>query len=170
MTDSEAPAPTSAPTLRNRRTLELLTEFVTEADVGLRRVDEVLMDSARHPITPAALDELLRVFHELVKTSGKLDASDVLELSRGAEALLEAAWAGLVRADRNVVDALFEASLVLRELLDEVWSATVESRTFASTSALEATVSKLTLAHASNAEGARAISSQHFGTAIGSDS
>lgn len=152
---SEAPAPTSAPTVRDPRTLELLTALVTEADAGLRRVDEVLMESVRHPIPPAALDELLRVFHELRRTSGRVDAKDVLELSWQAETLLGAARAGRVVADREVVDALFEASLVLRELLDEVWAATVESRTFASTTALDATVSKLTLAQQSGSVGCR---------------
>jgi chemotaxis protein histidine kinase CheA len=149
---SEAPAPASSPTTRDPKTLELLTEFVTQADVGLRRVDEVLMDSARSPIAPEALGEVLRVFRELKAASGRVDADDVLRLSQQTEALLEATRAGRVHAHREVLDALFEASLVMRELLEEVWSAAVESRTFVSTTALEATVSKLTLAQNSDAD------------------
>lgn len=140
---SEAPVPASSPITRDPKTLELLTDFVTEADVGLRRVDEVLMASAREPITEAALTEILRVFRNVSNVSGRVDAEDVERLSRVTERLLESAARGHLAAHPGLVDALFEASLVMRELLDEVWSAAVESRTFASTRALQATVSKL---------------------------
>lgn len=151
---SEAPAPTSSPITRDPRTLDLLTSLVTEAELGLRRVDEVLMASAREPITPAALNELLRVFRDLTNVSGRVDAEDVLRLSRVTETLIEATSAGRVLFRQDVLDALFEASLVMRELLEEVWSATVESRTFTSARALEATVSKLELANQPSAESA----------------
>lgn len=145
----------SAPITRDPKTLDLLTRFVTEADVGLRRVDDLLMASTRDPMSRAALGEMRQVFHELSHVSRRVEADDVLRLSRVTETLLEATSAGVVVADQAVVDALFEASLVMRELLEEVWSAAVESRTFVSAKALDTTVSKLMLAGESDEEDSR---------------
>lgn len=140
---SESLSPLSSPLSRDPETLKLLANFVAETDVGLRRVDEVLMDSTRTPITRSQIEEVVSVFCVVSSVAGLVDAAEMRRLARATEAVLGALQGGVQLARGGLVDVLFEASLVMRELLDEVWAAAIEGRTFVSLSGLDATIERI---------------------------
>lgn len=140
---SESPSPLSSPLSRDPETLRLLTNFVSETDAGLRRVDEVLMDSTRTPISRNQVEEVVSVFCVVSSVAGLVDAAEMRRLARATEAVLSALQGGMQLARGGLVDVLFEASLVMRELLEEVWAAAIEGRTFVSLSGLDATIERI---------------------------
>lgn len=140
---SDSPYTADGPLSRDPETLRLLTQFAAETDVGLRRVDEVLIDSTRTPITRTQLEELAAVFCVVSRVANLVDAPEMRRLARATESVLQALPSSARAAHAGLVEILFEASLVMRELLEEVWAAAIEGRTFVSLGSMDPAVARI---------------------------
>lgn len=128
---------------RDQATIDLLTDFVAETDVSLARMDEMLMSATRAPMSQAQLQELFRLFHAVKAVARFIDAADVSRVSVAAEAVLDLARTGRLTVQGDVLERLFDASTVLRDLIGEVWTATLEERTFTADGGVDRTIAAL---------------------------
>ena len=116
----QADPDTSAPAGRDAETIELFADFIAEGEEGLGRVDEILLGAEKGVIQDEQVNELFRVFHTVKGVAAFLDASDVTRLAHATETLLDGARTHRIELTGPVLEAVFEASTVMRRLLQQV--------------------------------------------------
>ncbi|HEY3666945.1 MAG TPA: chemotaxis protein CheA [Polyangiaceae bacterium] len=116
---SHGPMPVAAAE-RDAETVELFADFIAEGEEGLARVDEILLDAEKGEIEDERVNELFRVFHTVKGVAAFLDASDVMRLAHTTETLLDGARAHRIQLAGAALEAVFEASTVMRRLLQQV--------------------------------------------------
>lgn len=116
--DERAPADTAHGW--DPETIELLGEFMVEAEEGLDRVDRLLVEAGADSLGEEGVDELFRVFHSIKGGSGFLGLASVTALAHETESLLSLVRRGSLELSGPRVEAVFEATEVMRELLEEV--------------------------------------------------
>ena len=110
----------SSPAGRDAETVELFADFIAEGEEGLGRVDEILLGAEKGDIQDEQVNELFRVFHTVKGVAAFLDAGDVTRLAHATETLLDGARTHRIELTGSVLEAVFEASSVMRRLLQQV--------------------------------------------------
>jgi two-component system, chemotaxis family, sensor kinase CheA len=113
--DSVAVEPTRAG--RDAETVELFADFLAEGEEGLARVDEILLGAEKGELQDEQVNELFRVFHTIKGVAAFLDAREVTRLAHATETLLDGARTHRIELTGPVLEAVFEASTVMRQLL-----------------------------------------------------
>jgi two-component system chemotaxis sensor kinase CheA len=125
-----APAPAPAPmeAVRDAETIELINDFLTEADDSLSKADEILMAVENEGLTSDDVNGLFRIFHTIKGVAGFLDFHDIVALAHTTETLLDRVRQGLVTLVGARLDRVFDATGTMRRLL-AVARAAVETGT-----------------------------------------
>ena len=118
-----AAAPVAASAQRDPETVELIGDFLEESGEGLARADELLLSVERNGPEADKVHALFRVFHTIKGVAGFLELSEVVSLSHTAENLLNLVRDGKLELRGDVFEAVFEATAVLRRLLQRLRSA-----------------------------------------------
>ena len=108
---------------RDAETVGLFGEFLTESAEGLNRVDQILMNAERDGTDRDTVNGLFRVFHTIKGTAGFLELEEVVALAHDTEAMLNRCRENALELRGSVVDAVFDATAALREMLDGVRAA-----------------------------------------------
>lgn len=102
---------------RDAETVELFADFIAEGEEGLTRVDEILLGAEKAQIQDEQVNELFRVFHTLKGVAAFLDVNDVARLAHATESLLDGARTHRIALTGPMLEAIFEASTTMRQLL-----------------------------------------------------
>jgi two-component system, chemotaxis family, sensor kinase CheA len=151
------PAPdTSAPAGRDAETIELFADFIAEGEEGLGRVDEILLGAEKVELEDEQVNELFRVFHTIKGVAAFLDAADVSRLSHATETLLDGARAHKVELTGPVLETVFEASTLMRELFQRVREGVERDHGILAYEALPAVLARIAqVEHGPKAQGRR---------------
>lgn len=144
--DDRAPLPAPSawtPAGRDAETIELFADFIAEAEEGLGRVDEILLGAEKAELEDEQVNELFRVFHTIKGVAAFLDAADVSRLSHATETLLDGARTHKVELSGGVLETVFEASTLMRELLRRVRAAVEGDRAIAACEGLPAVLARI---------------------------
>lgn len=115
-----AALPTAASAQRDAETVELIGDFLEESGEGLARADEMLLAVERGGPEPDKVHALFRVFHTIKGVAGFLELAEVVSLSHTTENLLNHVRDGRLELKGDAFDAVFEATAVLRRLLERL--------------------------------------------------
>ncbi len=105
---------------RDPETLELMAEFLEESTGLLERADETLLAVEATGATAEHINELFRAFHSIKGVGGFIDLAQVCSLAHTTETLLNLAREGRAALAGEVLDRVFDATGVMRQLLAEV--------------------------------------------------
>jgi two-component system chemotaxis sensor kinase CheA len=105
---------------RDPDTLEVIGDFLVEAEDGLSRADELLLELERDGFDAERVNALFRVFHTIKGVAGFVDLRDVATLAHSTEAVLDALRSGLVELSQGHLDVTFEATASMRRMLADV--------------------------------------------------
>jgi two-component system chemotaxis sensor kinase CheA len=106
---------------RDAETIELVGDFLGESNDALARADEILL-AVEQGGTPGAdgTNALFRVFHTIKGVAGFLELRDIVKLAHTAENLLNAVREGRIALAGEVFDVVFEATALLRAMLERL--------------------------------------------------
>jgi two-component system chemotaxis sensor kinase CheA len=105
---------------RDAETVELIGDFLEESGEGLARADEMLLAVEKDGPESDKVHALFRVFHTIKGVAGFLELSEIVSLAHTTENLLNHVRDGKLELSGDVFDAVFEATAVLRRLLDRL--------------------------------------------------
>jgi two-component system chemotaxis sensor kinase CheA len=128
LSEEAAPPPASAPPTaasarRDAETVELIGDFLEESGEGLARADEMLLAVERGGPAPDKVHALFRVFHTIKGVAGFLELAEIVSLAHNAENLLNHVRDGRLELQGDAFDVVFEATAVLRRLLERLRAA-----------------------------------------------
>lgn len=115
--------PQSLPTIWDEQELELVAEFLSESQESLVGVDQVLLNIERDGPDAERVNRLFRAFHTMKGVASFLRLKQIVELSHNTETMLSSVRSGTLAAEAGVIDLVFDATTLLRSLLDAVKSA-----------------------------------------------
>jgi two-component system chemotaxis sensor kinase CheA len=118
-----AAVPVAASAQRDAETIELIGDFLEESGEGLARADEMLLAVERDGPEEDKVHALFRVFHTIKGVAGFLELTEVVSLAHTAENLLNLVREGSLELRGDVFEAVFEATAVLRRLLQRLRAA-----------------------------------------------
>ncbi|MEM1355087.1 MAG: chemotaxis protein CheA [Planctomycetota bacterium] len=97
--------------------LELTAEFITEACEHLETADECLLTIEDQPDDMDTVNALFRAYHTIKGVAGFLDLADVMHLAHQTENLLDAARQGKFQLAGARLDAVFDATDMMKRLV-----------------------------------------------------
>jgi two-component system chemotaxis sensor kinase CheA len=112
---------------RDAETVDLIGDFIEESTEALTRADELLLGIEKSGPDPAKVHALFRVFHTIKGVAGFLDLVEIVSLAHATEGLLNLARDKQLDLDGEAFDVVFDATALLRRMLDELHKA-VEAR------------------------------------------
>ena len=74
---------------RDPDTLEVIGDFLVEAEDGLAKADDLLLELERDGFEAERVNAIFRVFHTIKGVAGFVDLRDVATLAHATEALLD---------------------------------------------------------------------------------
>jgi two-component system, chemotaxis family, sensor kinase CheA len=108
---------------RDSETIELIGDFLEESGEGLARADEMLLAVERTGPEADKVHALFRVFHTIKGVAGFLELNEIVALAHTTENLLNLVRDGRMELRGDVFEAVFEATAVLRRLLQRLRAA-----------------------------------------------
>ncbi len=100
--------------------LEILTDFVSEAEDNLETIEVELIELEQDPGNTDIINNIFRPFHTIKGVSGFLDLKKINRLSHSTENLLDSARSGDLEIDGRIADAILESVDLLKQLLGTV--------------------------------------------------
>ena len=100
--------------------MEILTEFVSEADENLDTIEVNLMDLEQDPANKDIINDIFRSFHTIKGVSGFLALKKINKLAHVTENLLDGARGGDYLINRTATDVILEAVDTLTKLISRV--------------------------------------------------
>ena len=97
--------------------LVLIAEFITESCEHLETADECLLTIEEQPDDIETVNALFRAYHTIKGVAGFLDLSDVMHLAHQTENLLDAARQGRFKLEGARLDAVFDATDMMKRLI-----------------------------------------------------
>ena len=94
--------------------LVLIAEFITESCEHLETADECLLTIEEQPEDIETVNALFRAYHTIKGVAGFLDLGDVMRLAHQTENLLDAARQGRFRLEGARLDAVFDATDMMK--------------------------------------------------------
>jgi two-component system chemotaxis sensor kinase CheA len=114
-----APSVPAAPVaaVRDSEIIELLGDFLQEADEGVDKVDALLIEIEQIGVEAERINALFRVFHTIKGVAASLEVFGVTKLAHATETLLDQARSGVVELVGERLERVFEAAALMRRLL-----------------------------------------------------
>lgn len=100
--------------------LELLAEFITEAQEHLDSVDAQLLTIDNNPDDTEALNCVFRSFHTIKGVAGFLDLGEVQRLAHETETMLDVARSGSLKLVGDALELTFVANDALKRMVADV--------------------------------------------------
>lgn len=100
--------------------LQILSDFVEEADENLDTIEVELMDLEQDPSNHDIINNIFRPFHTIKGVSGFLDLKKINRLSHSTETLLDCARNGDFLINATATDAILESVDLLKKLIARV--------------------------------------------------
>ncbi|MBF0257469.1 MAG: chemotaxis protein CheA [Desulfamplus sp.] len=100
--------------------LEILSDFVGEAEENLDTIEVELMELEQDPSNHEIINNIFRPFHTIKGVSGFLDLKKINKLSHSTENLLDCARNGDFLINDTATDAILESVDLLKQLLSRV--------------------------------------------------
>jgi len=97
--------------------VDLVTDFISEANEHLEEADSLLLSLENDPSESSALDGIFRAFHTLKGVAGFLDLKEIGELAHEAENLLDQARKGALSLTGPAMDITFESVDTLKRMI-----------------------------------------------------
>ncbi|MFQ6615109.1 MAG: Hpt domain-containing protein, partial [Fidelibacterota bacterium] len=97
--------------------VDLVTDFISEANEHLEEADALLLTLENDPGESSVLDGIFRAFHTLKGVAGFLDLKEIGELAHVAENLLDQARKGEVELTGPAMDITFESVDMLKRMI-----------------------------------------------------
>ncbi len=117
---------------RHEDDILMLGEFLQESTEGLAQADQLLMEAEQDAGNPEVVDGLFRVFHTIKGVAGFLDLEYILSLAHTTETLLNQVREGNASLEEQVLDSIFDATDLMRMILDDVRDGVENHRAFRS--------------------------------------
>jgi two-component system chemotaxis sensor kinase CheA len=105
---------------RDPDTLEVIGDFLVEAEDGLAKADDLLLELERDGFEAERVNAIFRVFHTIKGVAGFVDLRDVATLAHATEAVLDELRSGVVELSQDHLDLTFEATASMRRMLGDV--------------------------------------------------
>ncbi|MDY0220420.1 MAG: chemotaxis protein CheA [Desulfobacterium sp.] len=100
--------------------IEILVDFVSEADENLDTIEVNLMDLEQDPSNRDILNDIFRPFHTIKGVSGFLSLKKINQLAHATENLLDGARGGEFLINQEVTDVILESVDTLKQLIARV--------------------------------------------------
>jgi len=100
--------------------MEILTEFVSEAEENLDTIEVNLMDLEQDPANKDIINDIFRPFHTIKGVSGFLALKKINKLAHATENLLDGARSGDYLINRTATDVILESVDTLTKLISRV--------------------------------------------------
>ncbi|MCD6378848.1 chemotaxis protein CheA [bacterium] len=123
--------------------IELIGDFLEESEEGLTKADEILMDAENNANDPEMVNALFRVFHTIKGVAGFLDFNEISSLSHKSETMLDMVREGTLKLVGEVLDITFDATDMMRRMINNVHAAVENSEEVASVPELTAMLARL---------------------------
>ena len=120
--DQAAPEPpeTSAPVKISGDDMEILIDFVSEAQENLETIEVNLIDLEQDPENMEIINNIFRPFHTIKGVSGFLSLNKINRLAHATENLLDSARSGDFVINDIATDAILESVDTLKQLMERV--------------------------------------------------
>lgn len=112
--------PPSSRTAWDEQELELVVEFLHESKEATGTVDQTLLEIEREGPDAERINKLFRAFHTLKGVASFLRMHQIVELTHTTETMLDMVRSGKLAAATGVIDLVFDATTLLRALLQAV--------------------------------------------------
>ncbi|MCP4114500.1 MAG: chemotaxis protein CheA [Desulfobacteraceae bacterium] len=117
-TEEETTAPAAA--ALNDEDLEILTDFIAEAEENLETIEIDLVELEQAPSDMEIINNIFRPFHTIKGVSGFLDLKKINSLAHCTETLLDHARSGDFLVNDIATDAILESVDTLKRLLARI--------------------------------------------------
>jgi len=104
--------------------MEILIDFVSEAEENLDTIEVNLIDLEQDPTNSDIINDIFRPFHTIKGVSGFLSLTKINKLSHTTENLLDAARSGDFLINDRATDAILESVDTLKKLISRVQEGT----------------------------------------------
>ncbi|RJO64834.1 MAG: chemotaxis protein CheA [Myxococcales bacterium] len=142
--NAAAPSATADKTVqRDAETLTMLGDFLHESEEGLANADDILMNVESDGADSEKINSLFRVFHTIKGVAGFLELKDITELAHSTETMLNMVRQGTLDLRGAVLDLVFDATEMMRQMLAEIHRVVVESCAFAPNAGLPMLINRL---------------------------
>ena len=110
----------SSPEKLSEDDIEILTDFISEAEDNLNNIEVSLIELEQDPQNTDIINDIFRPFHTIKGVSGFLSLGKINRLSHATENLLDSARSGDFIINHSATDAILESVDLLKQLIDSV--------------------------------------------------
>lgn len=114
------PEPRNTPEKLSDDDIEILTDFISEAEDNLNNIEVSLIELEQDPENTDIINDIFRPFHTIKGVSGFLSLGKINRLSHVTENLLDSARSGDFIINHSATDAILESVDLLKKLIDNV--------------------------------------------------
>jgi two-component system chemotaxis sensor kinase CheA len=100
--------------------IEILTDFISEAEDNLNNIEVSLIELEQEPENAEIINDIFRPIHTIKGVSGFLSLDKINRLSHATENLLDSARSGDFIINHLATDAILESVDLLKQLIDNV--------------------------------------------------
>ncbi len=100
--------------------VSMLKEFLAEMEEELVEADTILLDIETEGQDDEKVNKIFRIFHSAKGVAGFLGLSDIISLAHQTETMLSRVRRGEIQLEAEILDLCFDATGMLRELMDGV--------------------------------------------------
>jgi len=122
--DGEASPEANAPVSLSDEDLEIMADFVSEAEDNLGSIEGNLIELEDDPSNMDTVNEIFRPFHTIKGVSGFLALNRINRLAHTTENLLDSARSGEFVINRKAVDVILQSVDTLKTLVERVKQST----------------------------------------------
>ena len=115
-----APEQDNTPEKLSDDDIEILTDFISEAEDNLNNIEVSLIELEQDPENADIINDIFRPFHTIKGVSGFLSLGKINRLSHATENLLDSARSGDFIINHSATDAILESVDLLKKLIDSV--------------------------------------------------
>ncbi len=126
MESDEVPTEPVLSVERDGDTVALVGDFLTEANEGLAKVDETLIEAEQSEAGEEDVNRLFRVFHTIKGVASFLELEDVTALAHSTETMMNAVRDGQLELRGEILDLVFDSTAMIRSMLDLIRQAFYE--------------------------------------------
>nr|WP_319491521.1 chemotaxis protein CheA [uncultured Desulfobacter sp.] len=112
------PGHNGAPEKLSEDDIEILTDFISEAEDNLNSIEVSLIELEQDPENADIINDIFRPFHTIKGVSGFLSLDKINRLSHATENLLDSARSGDFTINHSATDAILESVDLLKQLID----------------------------------------------------
>ncbi|MDD4275295.1 MAG: chemotaxis protein CheA [Desulfobacter postgatei] len=118
--ETESEQQNSSPEKLSDDDIEILTDFISEAEDNLNNIEVSLIELEQDPQNTDIINDIFRPFHTIKGVSGFLSLGKINRLSHATENLLDSARSGDFIINHSATDAILESVDLLKQLIDSV--------------------------------------------------